>query len=112
MVTAAITASQIDHLIDVVENPTLSKNGVHHEWDRHTPNDQAVRTDRFIKMVCSLPPTAAVHILKHDNRISRNILPEKRNKGFGPHIPDAAGRATLNDDNGFSLEERSLRKSD
>src|SRR5438094_10665407 len=111
-VAAAIAASQIDHLIDVVENPTLSENGVHHEWGRHTPNGQAVRTDRFIKMVCRLPPTAAVHILKHDGGISRNILPEKRNKGFGPHIPDAAGRDTLNDDNGFSLEERSLRKSD
>src|SRR6266542_7051168 len=112
MMAAAIAASEIDHLIDVIENPALSENGVHHEWGRHTANGQAIRTDRFIKMVCSLPPTAAIHILHHNGGISRDILLEKRNKGFSPHVPDAAGRATLNDGNGFPLEERSLRKSD
>src|SRR5438445_11490219 len=112
MVVAAIAASQVDHLIDVVENPTLSENGVHHEWGRHAPNGQAVRTDRFIEMVCSLPPTAAVHVLHHNGGISGDILPEKRNKGFGPHVPYATGSATPNADTGFAWEERSLRYSD
>src|SRR5437870_12606451 len=106
MVAAAIAASQIDHLIDVVENPTLSENRVHYEWGRHTANGQAVRTDRLIEMVCSLPPTAAVHVLHHNGGIPGDILPEKRNKRCGPHIPDAAGRGTLQHANGFSLEER------
>src|SRR5918996_3408451 len=112
MVAAAIAGSQIDHLIDVIEHPALSENGVHHEWGGHTANGQAVRTDRFIKVVCGLPPSAAVHVLHHNGGISRNILLEKRNNGFGPHVPDPAGPATLNDGNGFPLEEGSLRKSD
>src|ERR671922_460306 len=112
MVAAAIAGSEIDHLIDVIENPTLSEDRVHHEWGRHTANGQAVRTDRFIKMVCSLPPAAAVHVLDHDGGISRNILLEKRNNGFGPHAADAAGPATLKNGDGFPLEERSLCKSD
>jgi hypothetical protein len=37
---------------------------------------------------------------------------EKRDNGSRPHVPDSAGRAALNDGNGFPLEERSLRKSD
>src|SRR5919108_1841284 len=112
MVAAAIAGSQIDHLIDVIEHPTLPENGVHHEWGRHTANRQAVRTYRFIEVVCGLPPSTTVHVLHHNGRISRNILLEKRNKRFGPHAPDPAGPATLKDGNGFPLEERSLRKSD
>src|SRR6266498_5533518 len=111
MVAAAIAGSQIDHLIDVIEHSTLSENGVHHEWGRHTANGQAVRTHRCIKVVCGLPPSAAVHVLHHNGGISRNILLEKRNNGFGPHAPDSAGPATLKDGNGFPLEERGLRKS-
>ena len=111
MVAAAIARSQIDHLIDVIEHPTLSENGVHHEWGRHTTNGQAVRTHRCIKVVCSLPPSAAVHVLDNNGGISRNILLEKRNNGFGPHAPDSAGPATLKNGDGFPLEERSLRKS-
>ena len=112
MVTAAVAGSQIAHFIDVIENPTLSENGLHHEWRRHTANGQAVRTDGFIQVVCRLPPSAAVHVLHHNGGISRNILLQKRNHGFGPHAPDSAGRATLKYGNGFPLEERSLRKSD
>ncbi len=40
------------------------------------------------------------------------MLLQKRNKGFGPHAADAAGRAALKDGNGFPLKERCLRKSD
>src|SRR5438034_8215468 len=91
MVAAAIAASQVDHLIDVVENPTLSENGVHYEWGRHAANGQAVRTDRFIEMVCRLPPTAAVHVLHHNGGISGDILPEKRNKGLVRISPTPPG---------------------
>src|SRR5262245_974702 len=112
MVATAIAGSQIAHFIDIVENPTLPENGLHHEWRRHTANGQAVRTDRLVKVVCGLPASAAVHVLHHNNGISGDILLEKRNNGFGPHAPDSAWRATLKDGNGFPLEERTLRKSD
>src|SRR4030095_2422730 len=112
MVAAAIAGCQIDHLIDVIEHPTLSENGVHHEWGRHTANGQAVRTHRCIKVVCGLPPSTAVHVLDNNGGISRNILLEKRNNVLGPHAPDTAGPATLKDSNGFPLKERSLRKSE
>src|SRR6266542_328037 len=111
MIAAAVAGTQITHFIDVIENPTLSENGLHHEWRRHTADGQAVRADRFIKVVCRLPPAAAVHVLHHNSGIARNILLEKRNNGFGPHAPDSAWRATLKDGNGFPLEESSLRKS-
>src|SRR4029453_3277179 len=111
MVAAAITGSEIGHLIDVIEHPALSENGVHHEWGRHATNGQAVRTHRCIKVVCGLPPSTAVHVLDNNRGISRNILLEKRNNGFGPHAPDSAGPATLKDGNGFPLKKRSLRKS-
>src|SRR5262244_1749283 len=111
MVAAAIAGSQIDHLIDVIENPTLSENGMHHEWGRHTANGQAIRPHGCIKMVSGLPPSAAVHVLDNDCGISRNILLEKRNNGFGPHAPDSAGPATLENSDGFPLEERGLRES-
>src|SRR5262245_11203474 len=112
MVTAAIAGSQIDHFIDVIEHPALSENGVHHKWGRHPANGQAVRAHRCVKVVCSLPSSSAVHILDNNGGISRNILLEKRNNRFGPHAADSAGRATLENGDGFSLEERSLRKSD
>src|ERR671924_745206 len=112
MVAAAIAGSQIDHFVDVVEHSTLSENGVHHEWRRHTANGQAVRTDRSINVVCRFPPSAAVHVLHHNGGISRNILLEKRKDGFGPHVADSAGPAGLNNGNGFPLKERRLRKSD
>src|SRR5438093_11723600 len=94
MVAAAIAASQIDHLIDVIENPTLSENGVHHEWGRHTANGQGVRPDRFLKMVCSLPPTAAVRVRHPTAGISGDILPAQRHTGSAPHRPAPAGRYT------------------
>src|SRR5215467_9372969 len=112
MVAAAIAGSQIDHLIDVIENPTLSENGMHHEWGRHTANGQAVRTHGCIKVVCGFPPSSAVHVLHYNGGISGNIFLEKRNNGFGPHAPDSAGPATLENSDGFPLEERSLCKSD
>jgi hypothetical protein len=67
--------------------------------------------DRFIEVVCSLPPSAARHVFHNDGGISRNILLEERNNGFGSKVPDPAGRAALNDGKGFSLEERTLRES-
>src|SRR5688500_8538973 len=112
MVAAAIAGAQIAYFIDVIENPALAENRVHHEGRRHTSDGQAVRTDRLIDVVCRLPPAATVHVLHHHGGISRNMLLQKRNKSFGPHAPDAAGRAALQDGNGFPLEERSLRKSD
>src|SRR5262245_17631618 len=112
MVAAAITGAQVAYLIDVIEHTTLPENGMHHERRRHTANGQAVRTHRCIKVVCGFPPSAAVHVLDNNCGISRNILLEKRNNGFGPHAPDSAGPATLENSDGFSLEERSLRKSD
>src|SRR5262245_19154318 len=112
MVAAAIAGSQIDHLIDIIEHSTLSENGVHHKWGRHTANGESVRTDRFIKVICGLPPSAAVHVLHHDGGIPRNILLQERNHGFGPHTPDSAGPTTVKDSNGFPLKERSLRESD
>src|SRR5687767_1833574 len=111
MVAAAIAGSQIAHFVDVIENPTLSENRVHHEWRRHTANGQTVRAYRLIDVVGRLPPAAAVHVLHYNGGISRNILLEKSHNGFGPHAPDSAGRATLKDRDGFPLEERSLRKS-
>jgi hypothetical protein len=111
MVAAAIAGSQIANFIDVIENPALSENGMHHEWGRHTANGQAVRTDRIKKVVCRLPPSAAVHVLHYNGGISRNMLLEKRHNGFGPHAADSAGRATLEDRHAFPLKERSLRKS-
>src|SRR5262245_48361132 len=112
MVAAAIAGSQIAYLIDVIEHPTLPENGMHHERRRHTANGQAVRPHGCIKVVCGLPPSAAVHVLNNNCGISRNILLEKRNNGFGPHASDSAGPATLKNRDRFPLEERSLRKSD
>src|SRR5262245_37333076 len=111
MVAAAIAGSQIAYLIDVIEHPALSQNRMHHERRRHTANGQAVRLYRCIKVVRGLPPSAAVHVLDNNSGISRNILLEKRHNGFGPHTPDSAGPATLENSDGFSLEERGLRKS-
>src|SRR5262245_6354742 len=111
MVAAAIAGSQIAYLIDVIEHPALSENGMHHERRRHSANGQAVRPYGRIKVVCGFPPSAAVHVLDNNSGISRNILLEKRNNGFGPHAPDSAGPATLENSDGFPLEERSLRKS-
>src|SRR5262245_57893560 len=111
MVAAAIAGSQIAYLIDVIEHPTLPENGMHHERVRHTANGQAVWPHGCIKVVCGLPPSATVHVLDNDCGISRNILLEKRNNGFGPHTPDSAGPAALENSDGFSLEERGLRKS-
>jgi hypothetical protein len=51
-------------------------------------------------------------MLHYDRGIARNILLEKRNNGFGPHTADAAGRAALENGDGFPLKERSLRQSD
>src|SRR5262245_11583259 len=112
MVAAAIAGSQIAHLIDVIKHSTLAENRVHHERRRHTANGQAVRPYRCVKVVCGLPPSAAVHVLDNNRGISRNILLQKRNNGFGPHAPDSAWPATLKNSDGFPLEERSLRKSD
>src|ERR671919_2497528 len=112
MIAATVARSQVDHFIDVIENPALAENGVHHEWRRHTANGQSVRTDRSIDMIRSLSPSTTVHVLHHNGRISGNIFLEKRKDGFGPDVPDTTGRASFNDGNGFPLEERSLRKSD
>src|SRR4026207_350824 len=106
MVAAAIAGSQIAHFIDVVEHATLSENRVHHEWRRHTADGQAVRTVQLVDMVCRFPPAAAVHVLRYHGGISRNILLQKRNNGFGPHAPDAAGRAALEAGDDFTLNKK------
>src|SRR5262245_51102073 len=112
MVAAAIAGPQITHLIDVIEHPTFSENRMHHERRRHSANGQAVRPYRCIKVVCGFSASAAVHVLDNNRGISRNILLQKRNNGFGPHASDSAGPATLKNSDGFPLEERSLRKND
>src|SRR5262249_2995628 len=112
MVAAAIAGSQIAYLINVIEHATLPENGMHHERRRHTANGQAVRPHGCIKVVCGFPPSSAVHVLHYNGGISGNIILEKRNNGFGPHAPDSAGPATLENSDGFPLEERGLRKSD
>src|SRR5262249_33531977 len=110
MVAAAIAGSQIAYLIDVIEHPTLPENGMHHERRRHTANGQAVRPHGCIKRLRGVPPSSAVHVVDNDCGISWNILLEKRNNGFGPQAPDSAGPATLENSDGFPLEERGLRK--
>src|SRR5262245_31445397 len=110
MVAAAIAGSQIAYLIDVIEHPALPENGMHHERRRHTANGQAVRPYGCIKVVCGFPPSSAVHVLANVCGIARNLLWEKRNDGLGPHAPDSAGPATLENSDGFPLEERGLRK--
>src|SRR5687768_6763126 len=91
MVAAAIAGAQIAYFIDVIENPALAENRVHHEGRRHTSDGQAVRTDRLIDVVCRLPPAATVHVLHHHGGISRNMLLQKGTRALVRMLPTPPG---------------------
>src|SRR3990170_1224651 len=69
-------SSQVDQLVDVIENAGRVKDAGRHEASRHSADRQPVGTARSVNEIRRLLASTARHVLDNDGRISWNMFPQ------------------------------------